>query len=263
MKRLYIFTGKGGVGKTAFSMAFTRHLQQAGYKARYNSFDQAAPTGLCDHFGLNALELSNAESASKYIEKKLGSAIVAKWILKTPFFSSLFDMLPSLGHMILFGHLVDLLRNDPELTIVMDSPSSGHALTMFEASFNFLEMFKSGMIVEDIHKMHEFLYEKESIQTFILALPTLMATQESTELKAQLETLHVSTQILLNESYLKIPALNHNQEELPEFLKKKLSLEQEVVEANEQGFTESFQHYPSTSLAQTIDFLTSDMDKLV
>lgn len=263
MKRLYIFTGKGGVGKTAFSLAFTRYLQQNGYKAQYNSFDQPAPQELCDKFGLNALELTNAQSASKYIEKKLGSAMIASWILKTPFFSSLFDMLPSLGHMILFGHLVELLRNDPDLILVMDSPSSGHALTMFEASFNFMEMFKSGMIVEDIKKMHEFLYEKESIQTSILALPTMMATQESTELKTQLEDLHLPTRLLLNESYLQVPALNHEREKLPEFLQKKLSLEQEVIQTNQQEFAHCFQHYPSTSLAQTIEFLTPDMEDLI
>lgn len=263
MKRLYIFTGKGGVGKTAFSLAFTRYLQQNGYKAQYNSFDQPAPQEICENFGLNALELTNAQSASKYIEKKLGSAMIASWILKTPFFSSLFDMLPSLGHMILFGHLVELLNSDPELILVMDSPSSGHALTMFESSFNFMEMFKSGMIVEDIKRMHEFLYEKESIQTSILALPTLMATQESAELKTQLQNLHVPTQLLLNESYLEIPALNQEREKLPEFLLKKLSLEEEVAAATQQDFTHNFQHYPSTSLTETIEFLTPDMERLI
>lgn len=263
MKRLYIFTGKGGVGKTAYSLAFTRHLQQRGHKVQYNSFDQAAPIELCQKFGLQELELTNAQSASKYIEKKLGSAMIANWILKTPFFSSLFDMLPSLGHMILFGHLVELLQNDPELTIVMDSPSSGHALTMFESSFNFMEMFKSGLIVEDIKRMHEFLYEKESIQTSILALPTLMATQESAELKTQLQKLHVSTQLLLNDSFLHIPALTENKDELPEFLQKKLDLEREVMQNNSDEFAHRFPHYPSTDLAQTIEYLTDDSEVLV
>lgn len=263
MKRLYIFTGKGGVGKTAFSLAFTRYLQQNGHKAKYNSFDQPAPYELCQKFELDALQLTNAQSASKYIEKRLGSAMIASWILKTPFFSSLFDMLPSLGHMILFGHLVELLRADPELILVMDSPSSGHALTMFEASFNFMEMFKSGMIVEDIKKMHEFLYEKESIHTSILALPTLMATQESAELKTQLEGLHVPTRLLLNESYLQVPALQQERDQLPEFLQKKLSLEEEVIQTNQQEFAHCFQHYPSTGLAQTVEFLTPDMEQLI
>lgn len=263
MKRLYIFTGKGGVGKTAFSIAFTRRLQQLGHKAQYNSFDQAAPDELCQKFEVKGLELTNAESASKYIEKKLGSAMIAGWILKTPFFSSLFDMLPSLGHMILFGHLIEMLRNDPELIIVMDSPSSGHALTMFESSFNFMEMFKSGLIVEDIKKMHEFLYEKESLQTSILALPTLMATQESTELKDQLEDLHVPSQILLNDSFAYIPAVKERKTKLPHFLQKKCELEEEVIQGHAQNFAHSFQHYSSTTLSETIEFLTPDVEALL
>ena len=38
--RLYIFTGKGGVGKTSIAMAFTKYLVNKGINAKYNCFHQ-------------------------------------------------------------------------------------------------------------------------------------------------------------------------------------------------------------------------------
>ena len=38
--RLYIITGKGGVGKTTLAMALTKHLQNANYNVKYNCFHQ-------------------------------------------------------------------------------------------------------------------------------------------------------------------------------------------------------------------------------
>jgi arsenite-transporting ATPase len=61
-------------------------------------------------------------------------------------------MIPGLGHMILFGHIIDELERDPELHIVIDAPASGHALTMFESTSTFETIFKGtifSIFVED------------------------------------------------------------------------------------------------------------------
>ena len=111
--------------------------------------------------------MSTAKSAETYIAKKLSSEMVAGWIMKTPFFKSLFNMIPGLGMMILLGHIIEKLQNDPDLHIVMDSPSSGHAITMFESSHNFKEMFGKGMIVDDINRMHQFIYDEQRLRSIV------------------------------------------------------------------------------------------------
>ena len=101
------------------------------------------------------------------LKKKLGSKIIAEWILKTTFFKSLLNITPSIGYMISLGHIIDRLEEDPSLTIVIDAPASGHTLSLFNSTHNFREMFKVGPLVEDIHRMHNFLKEKENIKVCI------------------------------------------------------------------------------------------------
>lgn len=140
-KRLYIFTGKGGVGKTSLATAMTKHLEHIGLHAQYNSFYQDPEKSLWKELSLPVFDIELFSSAETYIARKLKSTTVASWIMKTHFFKSLFQMVPGLGHMILLGNIIDELEQNPELVIVLDSPASGHALTMFESSSNFKKFF--------------------------------------------------------------------------------------------------------------------------
>jgi len=136
-RRLYIFTGKGGVGKTSLAMSFTKQLQLEGKNVLYYCFYQLPEKKLWDALKLPVLDIELEKSAETYIGRKLNSKTIASWIMMTHFFKSLFQILPALGHMILLGHIIDELENNPNLIIVLDSPASGHALTMFESSTNF------------------------------------------------------------------------------------------------------------------------------
>lgn len=228
LHRLYIITGKGGVGKTTLSLSLAKKLTEDGKKVLYNSFDQEDQSELCSELSTPSLHLELEKSAEIYMGKKLGSEIVASWIMKTPFFKSLFNMIPGLGHMILLGHVIDLLEADPELTIILDSPSSGHAMTMFESSHNFKEIFGSGLLVEDINRMHRFIYGEGTLKNYIVSLPTKMALNEAKEVKDHLAELNfANTEVLINDC---LSPLLSDKEDLPEFLQIKNSLEKDVIE---------------------------------
>jgi anion-transporting ArsA/GET3 family ATPase len=229
--RLIVITGKGGVGKTTLAMAITKALESQGKKVLYNCFDQPLNTNLSRNLELPHFLLNMEDSAKEYIAKKLGSETIAGWILKTPFFSSLFNMLPGLGHMILLGHIINKVEEDPELTIILDSPSSGHALTMFESPQNFKEMFRSGLIVEDIQRMENFIFNEDNMKVIIAALPTEMALQEAEDLELALKERKVKDIIHIVNDLLKIcPSLESaTDEELPEFLKKKIAMEETLL----------------------------------
>lgn len=259
--RLYVFTGKGGVGKTAFSLAYAKALLNKGLKVSYTSFDQPAPIDLCKKFSIPILDLAYQTSAEVYIEKKLGSKMIAGWIMKTPFFSSLFEMIPSLGSMILFGHLLEILKNDPDQIVIMDSPSSGHAITLFESSHNFKEIFKMGLIVDDINKMHDFLATPHLLQTGIILLPSLMALQEGSELQETLGKLGVNAKLLLNDSFSLIPEIQKNKQELPSFMLEKVQLEENVLSEYSDRIVHSFPRYSTTEIEETVSKLIPEMEK--
>ena len=232
--RLYIFTGKGGVGKTTLAMAFTKYLESIGKKVRYNGFYQNPDQLLINSLALPHIKLEMLESAEKYVARKLNSTTVASWIMKTHFFKSLFQMIPGLGHMILLGNLIDELEKDPDLIIVLDSPASGHALTMFESSSNFKKIFRSGLIVKDIERMQNFLNDRTHLKTLVVTLATELSLMEARDLQAELETnladavIHCS--VIVNDSFKKFFEQNNIDEiELPEFLKQKIELEKHIV----------------------------------
>lgn len=260
--RLIVVTGKGGVGKTSLALAITKHLHDSGVKVLYNSFDQITNEKLCEKMEIPYWEMSTAKSAETYIGKKVGSEMVASWIMKTPFFKSLFNMIPGLGMMILLGHIIEKLQNDPDLHIVMDSPSSGHAITMFESSHNFKEMFGKGMIVDDINRMHQFIYNEKRLRTIVVTLPTLMAVNEGIELGKSLNELEISNvSLIVNDAIHLAEELNQD-EDLPDFLQKKIEMENEVVSEFEGQFAKILPHLSTPNEVENIKALTKHLEGL-
>lgn len=229
--RLQIVTGKGGVGKTTFALALTKKLQNQGLKSAYTSFELPANEKFCKDLAIDFINLKIPDSVEEYIAKKLNSKIAAKWICKTPFFNSLVEMLPGLTSLILLGHILDLLEKDPDLYIVIDSPASGHTITLFESTHNFKKIFKEGPLVKDINKMHTMLNDSNFTKLSILAIPTEMGIQEAKELKDELSKLSVpAPSIYINDSYSKMAnTKSFDLEKLPSFLKQKIENEQSIL----------------------------------
>lgn len=232
--RLYIFTGKGGVGKTTLAMAFTKYLERSGVNVKYNCFHQNPEVELEAAIDLPTIVTHMEKSAEIYIGRKLNSTTIASWIMKTHFFKSLFQMIPGLGHMILFGHLIDELEKDPTLVIVLDSPASGHALTMFESTSNFKTIFKSGLVVKDIDRMQNFLGTPQNLKTHVITLATELSLSEALDLKNELETNLPETKancdLVVNDSFRKFFEMKKVDENLlPSFLLQKIELEKDIV----------------------------------
>ncbi len=251
LKRLYIFTGKGGVGKTTLSLAFTRWLVEQGHQATYLTLSQQAlrdetevetklPIGW-QSIPHNHLELEDC--AEGYITKKLGSQLLARWIVRTAFFRALVNMLPGFGYVISIGKMLEMLQAAPQLIIVLDAPASGHALTMMEATGNFREIFQAGLVFDDTEKMLKRLYDPEHTGIRIFTLPTTMALHEAIELKNAIHHLApLDAKIFLNHS---LETWGTELQGAPAALAAKLQLEQEAVNQCRQDITASFPYSAS------------------
>jgi arsenite-transporting ATPase len=247
LKRLYIFTGKGGVGKTTLSLAFTRWLKERNTKAIYLTLSQQAISDETALFSDKLPEgwqmvphqhLELEACAEDYITKKLGSGMLAKWIVRTAFFRALVNMLPGFGYVISLGKMLEMLKDDPQLVIVLDAPASGHALTMLEATSNFREIFQAGLVFDDTEKMLSRLYDSAHTGVRILTLPTTLALSEGIELRGAIATLApLEAKIFLNHS------LKNWKTELataPEALKQKLALEEEALQTHSPDIAGTF-----------------------
>lgn len=233
--RLYIFTGKGGVGKTTLSKAFVRYLVEHDHEAIYVTFkNQALGEGHSGNqefqkTGIKEVVLDLEECAKGYIERRLNSKLISTWIVKTPFFRALINMVPGFSYLIYLGKLLEMGKANPRLVIVLDAPASGHALTMVDSTANFQHIFESGVIFEDTRKMLARLNDPEYTKIHVVSLPSLMSWQEATELKAGLkERTPVVVQITVNNCLYHL--VEQQIEELPQGLREKALNEKGLIE---------------------------------
>ncbi len=268
--KLYIFTGKGGVGKTTLAYSFTRYLRNAGVNAKYVTFkNQSLSENHNDksedttNFGVPTLILDLEDSAKGYIEKKVKSGMIAGWIVKTPFFRALINMVPGFNYLIFLGKILKEIKhgeNNP--VMILDAPASGHALTMMEATQNFQQIFESGAIFDDTKKMLAALLDPAFTKIHIVTLPTLMSWHEAQDLKTELiKRTPVEKTIVLNNCLcLGLPKTS---EALPKALEQKIANEQQLVDQMAGEFVLALPH----SLSQTDDKIQQDilgsLEKLV
>ena len=273
-KRLYIITGKGGVGKTTTALALTKHLNSQGSKARYLNFTTTSLSSansstserqeilLAQKMGIPFTALNLLECSQGYVGKKMKSQTIAKWVVRTPFYKALMSMLPGFNYLIYLGKTLEILKEDEELTFVLDSPSSGHALTMLEATKNFGEIFQSGLLFEDTQKMKRLLHSEGFAQINILSLPILMAVNEGLELRESLcEIAQIETKLFCNNSFKSLEGVGELR--LPPFLEAKLEVERAIEERHGGQITSFIKHSLSNLDEQIVEDLAPCMNGLV
>jgi anion-transporting ArsA/GET3 family ATPase len=271
--KLYLFTGKGGVGKTATALSFTKYLNEQGKNALYvyfksssfsedESYDQSE--ALTDELDIPSMGLELDECAEHYIARKLNSRIIAKGVVHAPFFRALINMIPGFNYLIYLGQILQYINDaeekGEEITIVVDSPSSGHAMTMLEATHNFQKIFQSGIIFEDTKKMLELFYKPGFCAINIITIPTQLAVSEALELEREInQTSQIQTRIFANNSYSKINGLEEAQ--APDFILKKLDIESETLK--QYPMKAVLPHSLQTSTANVVKELVPCMKDLV
>ena len=91
---------------------------------------------------------------------------------------------------------------------------------------NYRRIFGRGVLVDDIDKINDFLFDEHLVSFQIVSVPTELALEESIELKESLTKLgFLDIEITLNDCLYLTSAIREHIEELPEFLKNKVALQ--------------------------------------
>lgn len=220
-KKFYIFTGKGGVGKTTSALSFSKYLQDNGTNVIFMDIEGNSKESICKSLGIKYQRLELFKSLELYISIKLKSKMLASWITSTDFFKSIVNIVPGMSYLIYLGHIMDHLKNDTTLTIVLDSPSSGHAVMMLQSAFHYHEIFQKGLIFNDIEKMIKFSREADVVRINICTIATELAVDESNELEEKVQELGYNNITFLNQTFNQL----FENEDCPEFIRNKIKLE--------------------------------------
>lgn len=194
-RRLILFTGKGGVGKSAVAWATALLLQQAGKKVLFCSWD---PFENKDHKpffqipGIETLSLEALECFKEYVLQvlkfeRIYDAIFANKVLRT-----FVQAAPGLSETVVAGKIWQLFDQGSQDTLIVDLPASGHAFSFFQSPLGVKKLFGLGFVHKETGKIAEMFQHPQTRLDFV-AIPEEMSLTETQEFHAKLKELHPFT----------------------------------------------------------------------
>lgn len=182
-KKLIFVTGKGGVGKTAVSQAIALALSEENKQVLWVTFeDPTRPPGECVQKNRNLWHLNcdANQSFEEYAAMKVGIPALTRIFLKNKLIRYLAQAAPGIHELVLLGKVWHERNNYDH--VVVDMPSTGYGLAMFQSTQNFANLFKTGPLYRDAAEMLATFKDREKTALLIVALPEEMPLRESIEL---------------------------------------------------------------------------------
>jgi anion-transporting ArsA/GET3 family ATPase len=182
-RNLIFVHGKGGVGKTSVSRALATRLARRGERTLWTTFeDPTRPLGECreKESGLFELNCDFTQAFEEYAGMKIGIPGLTRLFLRNKLMRYLSQAAPGIHELVLLGKV--WFERTHYKHVVVDLPSTGHGLAMFQSTENFVQLFQGGPLHKDAQSMLETFENPEKTAHLIVALPEEMPLRESLEL---------------------------------------------------------------------------------
>ena len=189
-RKLLFVSGKGGVGKTAISQALARSISEKGLKTLWTTFeDPTRPLGELQPVAPNLWHLNSEAGIAfeEYASLKLGSGTLTKIFVQNKLMRYLAKAAPGIHELVLLGKVWWERMNYDR--VIVDMPSTGYGLTMFQSTKNFATLFRGGPIQRDAEAMLATFGDAKECGHLIVALPEEMPLVEGLELDQFLKKL--------------------------------------------------------------------------
>ena len=184
-------TGKGGVGKTTVAAALALQARQQGLRAALVEFDDghAGARALGDYASnLNHVVLSYDKALVETLSQVLGSRILAKAIVSQRAIRRLIRAVPALREFAFLDRIRTLVAEQHLERVVVDLPSSGHALDWLRVPHAFDRFLGRSPLGNMGRTIHEQLVEPGRSDVVIVTLAEPLVVKETEELCRRLRS---------------------------------------------------------------------------
>lgn len=192
LKRKVIFlTGKGGVGKTALAWATALLLSRNQRKVRLVSWSPFDTETIPENLGSLKIAWDRLEPAAcfkEYTLKTLKFEKIFDVVFENKILKAFIEVAPGLSETVVAGKVWDLYDKAEQDTLVVDLPSTGHALSFFKSPMGIEKMFASGFVHRQAEQICEMFIDPYS-RLDVVTLPEEMPIVESKQFLEQLSEL--------------------------------------------------------------------------
>ncbi len=176
---LVYVSGKGGTGKTTVSAALQIAAGQRGRRAVVCELGES-------HRIPGSVTIEPHGALTEWIRSQPGGVLAAPLLGRSHAFMQFVDAAPGAKELVTVGKFIDLARSGAGGTVIVDGPSTGHALAMLSAAHTVSQIASHGPIGAQARALHEYLADIERTAYVGVSLPEEMALRELLELEAGL-----------------------------------------------------------------------------
>jgi anion-transporting ArsA/GET3 family ATPase len=197
-QRLLIVTGKGGVGKSTVAAALAlecaargertllvAHSPQDAPHPVFGTLARYAPAPVKPNLSVSRVD--GHAALKEYVRRSLWPARLYDWVVDSRALAHFTEAAPGFDELMSLGKIYDYCTGKDFDRVVLDAPSTGHALLMLKVARVTTSAVRTGPLHHNALKIQLMLENDTRTAVVLVALPEEMSVRETLELRHRLE----------------------------------------------------------------------------